>query len=137
MNTLFKLLSGIVLLSIAGCDIENIDKPAPGYVNMWEKTGADSTEVGKALLECGMPSLIDPDSENRERSNNAKATTYACMIQAGFHYKDKWGGTWCQNYKAENLPICQPSAVIPKRSVEKRLNSPFCKRYKNASECKP
>ncbi|WP_375614820.1 hypothetical protein [Bartonella sp. AC535YNZD] len=137
MNTLFKLLSGIVLLSIAGCDIENIDKPAPGYVNMWEKTGADSTEVGKALLECGMPSLIDPDSENRERSNNAKATTYACMIQAGFHYKDKWGGTWCQNYKSENLPICQPGAVIPKRSVEKRLNSPFCKRYKNASECKP
>ncbi|USP02894.1 hypothetical protein [Bartonella taylorii] len=137
MNTLFKLLSGIVLLSIAGCDIENIDKPAPGYVNMWEKAGADSTEVGKALLECGMPSLIDPDSENRERSNNARATTYACMIQAGFHYKDKWGGTWCQNYKAENLPICQPGAVIPKRSVEKRLNSPFCKRSPVQPECQP
>ncbi|WP_396583932.1 hypothetical protein [Bartonella grahamii] len=137
MNTLFKLLSGIVLLSIAGCDISNIDKPPPGYVNMWEKPGADSTEVGKALLECGMPSLIDPDSENRERSNNAKATTYACMIQAGFHYKDKWGGTWCQNYKAENLPICQPGAVIPKRNVEKRLNSPFCKRSPVQPECKP
>ncbi|WP_375627548.1 hypothetical protein [Bartonella sp. PS17NMGDW] len=137
MNTLFKLLSGIVLLSIAGCDIENIDKPAPGYVNMWEKPGADSTEVGKALLECGMPSLIDPDSENRERSNNAKATTYACMIQAGFHYKDKWGGTWCQNYKAENLPICRPGAVIPQRSVKKRLNSPFCKKHPEQYECEP
>ncbi|WP_375657266.1 hypothetical protein [Bartonella sp. CM120XJJH] len=137
MNTLFKLLSGIVLLSIAGCDIENIDKPAPGYVSMWEKSGADSTEVGKALLECGMPSLIDLDSENRERSNNAKATIDACMVQAGFHYKDKWGGTWCQNYKAENLPICQPGAVIPQRSVEKRLNSPFCKRSPVQPECKP
>ncbi|WP_396584094.1 hypothetical protein [Bartonella grahamii] len=134
MKMLFNLLSLLILLTVAGCDIENIDKPAPGYVSMWEKSGADSTEVGKALLECGMPSLIDPDSENRKQSINAKATTYTCMIQAGF--RDRYGGPyWCYNYK--DLPICQPGAVIPKRNVEKRLNSPFCKRYKNASECKP
>ncbi|WP_330167814.1 hypothetical protein [Bartonella grahamii] len=137
MKRLFKLLSGLILLNIAGCDISNIDKPSPAYVSMWEKPGADFTEIGKALLECGMPSLIDPDRENRERSNNARATTYACMVQAGFHYKDKWGGTWCDNYKAENLPICRPGAVIPQRSVKKRLNSPFCKRSPVQPECKP
>ncbi|USP00833.1 hypothetical protein LBE40_05970 [Bartonella taylorii] len=137
MNTLFKLLSGIVLLSITGCDISKIDSTPTEYVNMWEKAGADSTEVGKALLECGMPSLIDLESENRERSNNARATTYACMIQAGFHYKDQRGGGWCYTYKEENLPICQPGAVIPQRSVEKRLNSPFCKRSPVQPECKP
>ncbi len=87
----------IVLLSIAGCDISNIDKPPPGYVNMWEKPGADSTEVGKALLECGMPSLIDPDSENRKVSNNGWATIHACMLQARFHYKYDMGG-WCGNH---------------------------------------
>ncbi|WP_273782909.1 hypothetical protein [Bartonella sp. ML69XJBT] len=137
MKRLFKLLSGLILLSIAGCDISNIDKPSPAYVSMWEKPGADFTEVGKALLECGMPSLIDPDRENRERSNNARATTYACMIQSGFRYKDEHVGGWCYTFKEENLPICRPGAVIPKRSVEKRLNSPYCKRYKNADECQP
>ncbi|UNE54787.1 hypothetical protein [Bartonella machadoae] len=134
MNTLFKLLSGIVLLNISGCDIENIDKPTPGEVHGWIKPGADFTEIGKALLECGMPSLIDTDSENRKLSLNQMASIDACMIQAGF--RDRYGGPyWCYNYK--NLPICQRGAVIPKRSIEKRLNSPFCKRYKNASECKP
>ncbi len=93
MNTLFKLLSGIVLLSIAGCDIENIDSTPTEYVNMWEKPGANSTEVGKALLECGMPSLINLDSANNNRSLNQMATIDACMVQAGFHYKDKWGGS--------------------------------------------
>ncbi|WP_330169044.1 hypothetical protein [Bartonella grahamii] len=137
MKRLFKLLSGLILLSIAGCDISNIDKPSPAYVSMWEKPGADFTEIGKALLECGMPSLIDPDSENKEVNNNGWATIDACMVQAGFHYKDKWGGTWCDNYKAENLPICQPGAVIPQRSVKKRLNSPFCKRSPVQPECKP
>ncbi|WP_208433225.1 hypothetical protein [Bartonella taylorii] len=135
MNTLFKLLSGIVLLSITGCDIENIDKSPPGEVYWWEKPGADFTEIGKALLECGMPSPNDLDSENREVSNNGWATIHACMIQAGFHYKGR--GNWCYTFKEENLPICRPGAVIPQRSVEKRLNSPFCKQHPEQYECYP
>ncbi|WP_039760415.1 hypothetical protein [Bartonella queenslandensis] len=134
MKILFNLLSLLILLTVTGCDM---DKPPPEYVSMWKKPGADSTEVGKALLECGMPSLIDLDSANDNRSLNQMATTDACMVQAGFQYKDKWAGTWCQNFKEENLSICRSGAVIPKRSVEKRLDSPFCKRYKNASECQP
>ncbi|UTO29001.1 hypothetical protein [Bartonella harrusi] len=132
MNTLFKLLSGIVLLIIAGCDFF---KPAPGYIYMWEKPGADFTEVGKALLECGMPTPYDEDPENRKLSINEDATIDACMVQAGFRYKGR--GDWCYTFKEENLPICRPGAVIPQRSVEKRLNSPFCKQYKNSRKCQP
>ncbi|WP_375611059.1 MULTISPECIES: hypothetical protein [unclassified Bartonella] len=135
MKHILRVLRGIILLSIAGC---NFFKPAPGYMYMWEKNGVtDFTEIGKALLECGMPTPYDEDSESREQSINAQATVHACMIQSGFHYKDEHEGGWCYTFKEENLPICQPGAVIPQRSVEKRLNSPFCKRYKNADECQP
>ncbi|WP_375645213.1 hypothetical protein [Bartonella sp. MR100HLJHH] len=134
MKQILNLLSGILLLSIIGC---NFFKPAPGEVYMWEKPGADFTEVGKALLECGMPTPYDVDPENRNLSLNQMASIDACMIQAGFRDKDKWGGTWCENYKAENLPICRPGAVIPQRSVKKRLNSPFCKKHPEQPECEP
>ncbi|QEE08875.1 phage protein [Bartonella kosoyi] len=138
MKYILKLLSVLVLFIIAGCGIENIDKPPLGNVYGWEKPGADFTEVGKALLECGMPSPEYLDRENRRLSYNDSATIYACMIQAGFHDKlEREIGTWCENFKEENLPICQPGAVIPKRSVEKRLNSPFCKRSPEQPECKP
>ncbi|MEL6088849.1 hypothetical protein [Bartonella schoenbuchensis] len=133
MKQILKLLSGIALLSIAGCQF---NKPPLGYLAAWEKPGADFTEIGKALLECGMPTPFDKDPESRKISINAKASIEACMLQDGF--RDKvGGGTWCDNYKSENLPICQPGAVIPRRSVKKRLNSPFCKQYKNADECQP
>ncbi|WP_396584097.1 hypothetical protein [Bartonella grahamii] len=134
MKKPLKLLSGIVLVSVTGC---NIDKPPPGEVATWEKNGVtDFTEVGKVLLECGMPSLIDADPENRKLSYNAWATIDACMVQAGF--RDKvGGGTWCENHKAENLPICRPGAVVPQRSVKKRLNSPFCKKHPEQYECYP
>ncbi len=133
---LFNLLSLLILLTVTGCDIENIDKPPPGEVAGWKKPGADFTEVGKALLECGMPHLNYLEDEVQKLSNNDNATIDACMVQAGF--RDRYGGpSWCENHWMENLPICQPGAVIPKRSVEKRLNSPFCKRSPVQPECKP
>ncbi|GAA5113211.1 hypothetical protein [Bartonella jaculi] len=132
MKYILKLSSVLVLFMIAGC---NFFQPSPGYIYMWEKPGADFTEVGKALLECGMPTPYDEDSESREQSINEQATVHACMIQSGFRYKGR--GNWCYTFKEENLPICRPGAVIPKRSVKKRLNSPFCKKHPEQPECKP
>ncbi|ATP12260.1 hypothetical protein [Bartonella henselae] len=134
MKKTLKLLGAVILFIITGCQF---NKPPLGEVATWEKNGVtDFTEVGKALLECGMPSLIDADSENRKLSYNAWATIDACMVQAGF--RDKvGGGSWCENHKVENLPICRPGAVIPKRSVKKRLNSPFCKKHPEQYECYP
>ncbi|MEL6088589.1 hypothetical protein [Bartonella schoenbuchensis] len=134
MKQILRLLSAIALLSIAGC---SLGRPATSSIGMWEKPGADFTEIGKALLECGMPTPYDVDPENKKQSINAKATIYACMIQDGFRDKAAKWGTWCDNYKSENLPICQPGAVIPKRSVKKRLNSPFCKQNPKEYECYP
>ncbi|WP_375686251.1 hypothetical protein [Bartonella sp. AP65SXKL] len=134
MKQIFKLLSCIALLVITGCQF---NKPPAGYFTVWEKSGADRLEVKKALLECGMPAPYDVFPENRNLSNNAWATIEACMIQAGFHDKYDRGGGWCGNHKAENLPICRPGAVIPQRSVKKRLNSPFCKKHPEQYECYP
>ncbi|UTO28646.1 hypothetical protein [Bartonella harrusi] len=134
MKQLLKLLSTITLLSIAGCQF---NKPPSGYLTAWEKPGADFTEVGKALLECGMLTPYDKDPENQKLSDNAWATIDACMVQAGFRYKDTEVGTWCDVFKEKNLPICRPGAVIPQRSVKRRLNSPFCKQYKNSRKCQP
>ncbi|SSZ40861.1 Uncharacterised protein [Bartonella grahamii] len=134
MKQILKLLGVVTLLNIAGCQF---NKTPSSSLAMWEKPGADFTEVGKALLECGMPAPYDVFPENRNLSNNAWATIHACMIQSGFRYKDQRGGGWCYTFRAENLPICRPGAVIPQRSVKKRLNSPFCKKHPEQYECYP
>ncbi|WP_074381065.1 hypothetical protein [Bartonella doshiae] len=135
MKQTLKLLSGgIWLLSMAGCQF---NKPPVSSIGAWKKPGADFTEIGKALLECGMPTPYDKDPENQNRSFNQMATIDACMLQAGFRYKYDVGGGWCGNHKGENLPICRPGAVIPQRSVKKRLNSPFCKKNPKEDECQP
>ncbi|CDO40165.1 hypothetical protein PRJBM_00783 [Bartonella henselae] len=133
MKQTLRLLGAVTLLGITGCQF---NQPPVSSIGAWEKPGADFTEIGKALLECGMPTPYDRDPENDNRSFNQKATVYACMVQAGF--RDKvGGGTWCENHKVENLPICRPGAVIPQRSVKKRLNSPFCKKHPEQYECQP
>ncbi|OLL50064.1 hypothetical protein [Bartonella henselae] len=134
MKQTLRLLGAVTLLGIAGCQF---NKTPTSSIGAWEKPGADFTEIGKALLECGMPTPYDRDPENDNRSFNQMATIDACMVQAGFRYKYDVGGGWCGNHKAENLPICRPGAVIPQRSVKKRLNSPFCKKYKKEPECQP
>ncbi len=56
-----------------------------------------------------------------------------CMQNAGFSYSgDK---ETCKRWK--DLPACEPDAVIPKRSVANRLNSPFCKLIPKAKICQP
>ncbi|UTO28622.1 hypothetical protein [Bartonella harrusi] len=131
MKQILKLLSTIILLSIVACQF---NKTPTSSLAAWKKPGADFTEVAKALLECGMPTPYDVDPENQKLSNNALATIHACMLQSGFRYKDEVG-TWCENVQGKDLPACRLGAVIPQRSVKKRLNSPFCNRYKNAPEC--
>ncbi|GAA5103195.1 hypothetical protein [Bartonella acomydis] len=133
MKKILKLLSGMFLFIIAGCDSE---QPARTSLDVWEKSGADQIEIKKALLECGIERLdgrLDTEISLDERLN-AEETERLCMIQAGFH--DKLGMVkWCEKY--EHLPICQPGAVIPQRSIDRRLNSPYCKEHKEQPECQP
>ncbi len=94
MNTLFKLLSGIVLLSITGCN----SKPPSTYSVIWQKPSVDFTEVEKASLECGISSPYNIDSENSKLDLNEWAMIHGCVIQSGFHYKIK-NGKWCEIVK--------------------------------------
>lgn len=58
-----------------------------------------------------------------------------CMQNAGFasrEFKNE-----CAHPNAKDFPACKPDAVIPKRSVETRLNSPYCKIYPKTRLCQP
>ncbi|EJF79065.1 hypothetical protein [Bartonella doshiae] len=144
MKKILTLLSVIALLIISGYYLIfgfYPDQPPRTAADAWEKSDADKLEVKKALLECGIGSFSNSSSERdlsaREKIN-AQASVDACMVQAGF--RNKFGeSSWCENerYKADNLPICQPDAVIPQRSVEMRLNSPYCQENKDQPECQP
>ncbi|UTO28087.1 hypothetical protein [Bartonella harrusi] len=132
MKKIFKLLSGFALLTIAGCEFfrppsEHVKKPPP-----------DPIEIKKALLECGMLGVAPYNHENDNLNGGELATIDACMTQAGLHDYYPYRSDWCRDqYKyGVEFSICRPGAVIPQRSVKKRLNSPHCKKYKNAPECK-
>jgi hypothetical protein len=77
-----------------------------------------------------------PDSDSNKLVSVAK-----CMEISGFpnkHPYDLCTG-WTENGKhvPNNLPACQPDAVIPKRSVENRLNSLYCQYYSKVAMCQP
>ncbi|WP_375607604.1 MULTISPECIES: hypothetical protein [unclassified Bartonella] len=133
MNTRFKLFSGLILLSIAGCD----SKPPSRYFVIWQKPDADSTEVAKALLECGKPTPYNADTENSGLGFGEWAIIHTCMLQSGFHYRSE-NGKWCENCQDDRIPVYPLSgSITPQRSVERRLNSPYCKKHSEQLECKP
>ncbi|WP_375630315.1 MULTISPECIES: hypothetical protein [unclassified Bartonella] len=122
MKQTLKLLSCIALLNMAGCN----SKPPSTYFVIWEKPGVNSTEVGKALLECGALSPYSSDRDNSKLGLNEWSMIHTCMIQSGFHHKIK-GGKWCENCKDDRIPVDPLGSVGTQRSVERRLNSSFCK----------
>ncbi|WP_273758270.1 hypothetical protein [Bartonella sp. AU55XJBT] len=132
MKQTLKLLGAVTLFNITGCQF---NKTPTSSLGVWKKPGADFTEVGKALLECGMPTPYDVDPETQKLTPNDMVAIDACMVQSGFHHKS--GSNWCYTFKEDNLPNCRPGVVFPQPSVKRRLNSPYCKKYKNAPECKP
>ncbi|WP_375616869.1 hypothetical protein [Bartonella sp. AP58NXGY] len=123
MKQTLKLLSCIALLNMAGCH----SKPPSTYFVIWEKPGVNSTEVGKALLECGALSPYSSGIDNSKLGFHEWSMIHACMIQSGFHYKIK-DGKWCENCKDDRIPVYSlNSSIKTQRSVERRLNSSFCK----------
>jgi hypothetical protein len=98
-------------------------KPRPPAYLDWTKPGATVLDVKKIFLECGWPSS-DPGNEEIEQAGmtiNDQALAELCMMRNGFVCRDK---TWC--YYNPSLPACQPGAVIPTPSVERRLKSWWC-----------
>ncbi|WP_144754866.1 hypothetical protein [Bartonella saheliensis] len=123
MKQTLKLLSCIALLNMAGC----YSKPPSTYFVIWEKPGVNSTEVGKALLECGALSPYSSSIANSKLGFHEWSIIHTCMIQSGFHHKKIKDGKWCENCKDDRIPVYPPGSVGTQRSVERRLNSSFCK----------
>jgi hypothetical protein len=142
----YAALLAIPVLSACGFgySIENIDKPAPRSYEGWVKPGAGLLDVKKALLECGAPHYdldsntwaaigVTDDAERMSRS----FLVDRCMENGGFI--DRWGDTvkkYCSWDRHKHLPACQPGAVIPQRSVERRLNSWLCKLKTDREYCR-
>ncbi len=104
-------------------------KPPPPY---WERFSAPNTtirQVQTALMECGYDNF--PESRDISLPKGNFAATQLCMQNSGFKIKD---GSVCKTW-AKNDPECQPGAVIPSRSVERRLNSGLCKKYPKSDFC--
>lgn len=140
------LLCGFLCCGLAGC-------PGPvrvptAWVDSFTSNGASRDEIRKALLECGSSipgrdmEFVMPDGKRFPDVDSNKLVSVAkCMEISGFpnkHPYDLCTG-WTEKGKQipNNFPACQPDAVIPKRSVENRLNSPYCKIYPKSKICQP
>ena len=124
MKTLIIVLSSVALTTaITACG--KPFQPPPPPVERWQKSGSSQLEIKKALLECGEPSPYKGFDELI--TNNSYALTQLCMQKNGFIF-DRRTKTQCSVYP--NLDACKPENAgdIPDRDINRRLNSPFCKR---------
>ncbi len=122
---------------LVGCNIRQGFQPLPDNYEIYQKNGLGEIEVRKALLECGMEDPIgylklDTGKNDKEK---VESMVYAemCMFNDGFTRK---------NFKSicsqsPHFEACKPenAQFIPKRSVERRLSSAYCKTYPRADAC--
>ncbi len=101
--------------------------PRPAYLD-WTKTGSTVLDVKKIILECGWPSP-DPWLSQIEAAGmtiNDQVLSRLCMIRSGFVSRDSRDMKIYYCIDDPTLPACQPGAIIPTPSVERRLNSWWC-----------
>ncbi|CDO46661.1 hypothetical protein [Bartonella henselae] len=68
MKKILKLLSCIVVLTIAGC----LNQPPPSTLALWEKPGADKAMTQQALTKCGWkPVYFSPEDMDSRMSEFA------------------------------------------------------------------
>lgn len=129
------LIIAFVSIGMTGCFRQT---PHTVAYKSWQKPGASEDEVKRAQLECGYPNPLGPSSVPMD--DNSIALSSRCMNNNGFintgYLKLSGGKTFCEDYP--HLPACQlPLDHIPDRDVAKRLNSPFCKEFPQATVCQP
>lgn len=131
---LFFILLLNILVSCAGAF-----QPLPPYYMSWSKQGSTTVDVKKIILECGDYNPSGTYPVNNTPSRNEMALSHYCIVNSGYTYLDPFKGgkpnnnSWCRNNP--ELPACQPGAVIPKPSIERRLNSKYCRSRLNYDEC--
>lgn len=117
-----------VFMVLSGCS--GAFQPLPPEYELWQKKGAAILDIKKILLECG---AATPTGAKGGQSKNDMVLTDICIEKAGFVSLNPFKGkkpesarlSWCLNWP--DLPACQPDAEIPTPSVERRLNSRYCR----------
>lgn len=146
-----KSLIWVSALFICGCTPFGGFKPPPSGWMYYAANGATQRDIEVAYLECGFPVPGDFRDYDRDllvrmgfgdvkKQYAALAAMHYCMKNAGF---PTGGRDPCEplvDVRTEQLiypdyPVCKTDALIPKRSVENRINSPFCKLYPKAQVC--
>jgi hypothetical protein len=131
------LISWLFLIIISsGCKVLiNPDRRVPDEYEMWSKTGASQLQIKKIILECGFVSIYDLGITNMSLNNII--LSHLCVKNRGYVYVGRDPCFGFNNNKKP--PACLLDAVIPEPSVERRLNSRYCKseRAHNRPECQP
>lgn len=127
-------LSALLFL-LSGCGNRDWFQPPPQEGQVWTKPGASSSEISKALLECGSASVSSLGVPPREdRTPNQKAQIQRCMFADGFKMtvpKKQW--FYCD--MTPGLPACQAGAPVVSRSVSRRLDSGYCRMERDLQFC--
>jgi len=130
----------LILSAVTGCGLKSAGMVPPAASETWSKDGASKLDVGKSLLECGFPDTAGVTG-HRELSSNDRAIIYFCMERVGYRRRGRSlsSAELCRIQRSQNLPACQPGAVIPAPSVKKRLNSRYCMKKDNRDRpvCQP
>lgn len=124
-----------VLFALSGCGSPDWFQPPPQLGQVWTKPGSSSTEISKALLECGSVSVSSLAVPPREgKTPNQKAQIQRCMFADGFKMtvpKKQW--YYCET--SPSLPACDPGASVVQRSVPRRLQSNYCRSKSDLKFC--
>jgi len=124
-----------VVLLLASCS-KPFQPVAPGY-KLWSKNGVSDLAIKKSMLECGVPS-VDPvinsyeyafgiKYEEDDKRLNKGFLEDLCMESLGYIPREYTVHEYCSWERYNHLAACQPNAKIPTPSVERRLNSWYCK----------
>lgn len=144
---LAAILTGTLLAGCSEYVARNLPMGEPAHLpdDSWMKHGATRLDIRKALLECGSPST-QVDRFIYEKSLGIKddddilnhgLLTHACMENSGYQYWRKGAfADYCSVYNYKHLPACQAGATIPERSVERRLNSWYCRLKTDREYCR-
>lgn len=127
-----KIITILLISILPGCSLGHLDQPPGPLHEVYVKKGADELEVKKALMECGYPAPYYVTWQGYDLTDNQAVEYTSCMEKSGFRVTERVGrDAACYTYRNENLPACKPNAVIPSRSVSRRLNSAYCKEWKD------
>lgn len=137
MMNKFKLINLLFLIILSGC-AAYFQPPKPSY-KVWQKERKNELDVRKALLECGKPSpsttiqmykyAFNIDLNDDDAIFNKSFSTDACMEKLGYTRLSGYYtvAEYCSWDRYKHLEICQSNTVVPVPSVERRLNSWYCK----------